>query len=129
MRRFRKQKAKFFCESCGAEVASNAKVCTNCGKFFSSVRCPNCGKIGRTEDFISGCPDCGYANIPGVGPAYKKQSKNKNKSYGNIFYDIFKTKKTNSAAYESGLPLWVYIVSISVLVLIIIGLYSCLNME
>ena len=38
------RQAKFFCESCGAEVPHNSKVCINCGKFFASVRCPNCGK-------------------------------------------------------------------------------------
>ena len=43
------EQAKFFCESCGKEVKQNAKVCTYCGKFFSSVRCPNCGKTGSTS--------------------------------------------------------------------------------
>ena len=55
------KKAKFFCESCGAEVPHNSRVCVNCGKFFASVRCPNCGKTGSSSTFINGCPDCGYA--------------------------------------------------------------------
>jgi RNA polymerase subunit RPABC4/transcription elongation factor Spt4 len=52
---------KFFCEHCGAEVKQHAKVCTHCGKFFSSVRCPMCGKSGAAKDFSEGCPYCGYA--------------------------------------------------------------------
>ena len=52
--------AKFFCENCGAEVARNAKLCRHCGRFFSSVRCPQCGKTGTPEEFSKGCPDCGY---------------------------------------------------------------------
>ena len=55
------RQAKFFCESCGAEVPHNSKVCINCGKFFASVRCPNCGKTGNSSSFINGCPQCGYA--------------------------------------------------------------------
>ena len=52
--------AKFFCENCGAEVSRNAKVCRHCGRFFSSVRCPQCGKTGTPEEFSKGCPACGY---------------------------------------------------------------------
>ena len=64
------KKAKFFCEFCGNEVKQNDKVCTYCGKFFASVRCPNCGKTGRTEEFTHGCPACGYA----VKPAGKRKT-------------------------------------------------------
>ncbi|GMO47734.1 MAG: zinc ribbon domain-containing protein [Treponemataceae bacterium] len=53
--------AKFFCEYCGAEVSSNAKICKKCGKFFLSVRCPECGKTGNAAIFANGCPGCGYA--------------------------------------------------------------------
>lgn len=55
------KKPKFFCECCHAEVKQNAKFCPTCGKFFASVRCPNCGKIGDAKIFATGCPDCGYA--------------------------------------------------------------------
>ena len=51
-----KKKAKYFCEGCGSEVASNAKFCPKCGKFFAAVRCPNCGHIGTVKDFLHGCP-------------------------------------------------------------------------
>ena len=61
-----KQKAKpaipkFFCENCGNEVKRNTKVCPHCGRFFASVKCPECNHIGSTEEFINGCPECGYA--------------------------------------------------------------------
>lgn len=66
--------AKFFCESCGAEVPANSKFCRHCGRFFSSVRCPVCGLTGSNEKFKNGCPSCGYA-IPGKnGKAYKEKN-------------------------------------------------------
>jgi uncharacterized membrane protein YvbJ len=55
------QAAKFFCEYCGAEVPQHAKLCKKCGRFFSSVRCPMCGKSGNASVFTNGCPYCGYA--------------------------------------------------------------------
>ena len=58
------KEAKFFCESCGSEVPRNSRVCPTCGKFFASVRCPQCGKTGTNEDFKKGCPSCGYAVNP-----------------------------------------------------------------
>ena len=79
------KQAKFFCESCGAEVKASAKFCDNCGKFFASVRCPNCGKTGSTREFEKGCPDCGYAvGRSGInyGVAGKRNSVKRNKSSG-----------------------------------------------
>ncbi len=55
------KKAKFFCENCGAEVPAKASMCRHCGRFFSSVRCPQCGKTGTNNTFKNGCPRCGYA--------------------------------------------------------------------
>ena len=43
-----KKQAKFFCENCGEEVAQNARFCNKCGRFFSAVRCPQCGKVGSS---------------------------------------------------------------------------------
>ena len=57
------KKAKFFCENCGAEVPEKAKVCKHCGKFFISVRCPNCGATGTSSEFKKGCTHCGYADV------------------------------------------------------------------
>jgi predicted amidophosphoribosyltransferase len=53
--------AKFYCEYCGAEVSKNAKICKKCGRFFASVKCPQCGKTGSAAAFANGCPGCGYA--------------------------------------------------------------------
>jgi len=55
------KRPRFFCESCGSEVAKNARICPHCGRFFSSVKCPKCGHVGKADDFASGCPVCGYA--------------------------------------------------------------------
>ena len=54
-----KKQAKFFCENCGEEVAQNARFCNKCGRFFSAVRCPQCGKVGSSHSFVNGCPSCG----------------------------------------------------------------------
>ena len=63
-KRSKSKEAKFFCESCGSEVPRNSKTCPVCGKFFASVRCPQCGRIGDNDDFKNGCPTCGYAINP-----------------------------------------------------------------
>jgi predicted RNA-binding Zn-ribbon protein involved in translation (DUF1610 family) len=56
-------KARFFCESCGAEVAHSAKSCPSCGKTFTAIRCPRCGFEGGARQFARGCPECGYLNV------------------------------------------------------------------
>jgi len=123
------EKAKFFCESCGAEVSQNARVCTNCGKFFSAVRCPHCGRVGKTEEFIHGCPECGYAVSPSQSfyPSDRKSSSSNKKRNSNFsISSIFGVKK-NKAAYESKLPVWIYIVCLLVLLFLVIAMYSCLR--
>ena len=134
MRINRFKKAKFFCEFCGNEVHQNDKVCQYCGKFFASVRCPKCGKVGRTEEFTHGCPACGYAvrpgsgkkssfgirNLLGLGGAGKGrfESLRDSSSFGD---------SKNSRNYDGGLPIWMYILVIAVLIALVIGLYSCLT--
>ncbi|MFP4373406.1 MAG: zinc ribbon domain-containing protein [Spirochaetaceae bacterium] len=54
-------RSRFFCENCGAEVRPHAKVCPKCGRFFSAVRCPQCGHTGEGKEFLHGCPNCGYS--------------------------------------------------------------------
>ena len=118
MKRNRKsKKAKFFCEFCGAEVKQNDKVCTNCGKFFASVRCPNCGKTGRTEEFTNGCPECGYA----VTPFNNIKLKNKSSLFSSF------SKKSNAQTSETSLPLWTYLLVIGLLIIVLICFYSCIN--
>lgn len=56
-------KAKFFCESCGAEVRHNEKTCPSCGKTFTAVKCPRCAFEGGAKQFAKGCPRCGYLNV------------------------------------------------------------------
>jgi hypothetical protein len=56
-------KARYFCESCGAEVLSSAKTCPSCGKTFTAVKCPRCGFEGVSRQFAKGCPACGFLNV------------------------------------------------------------------
>lgn len=60
-------RSRFFCENCGTEVRPHAKVCPNCGRFFSAVRCPSCGYTGEGKEFVRGCPNCGYSGGAGRG--------------------------------------------------------------
>ena len=123
------KEAKFFCESCGNEVPRNARVCPTCGKFFASVRCPQCGRTGTNDDFKTGCPDCGYAVNPdtmygGYIPPAKSNIKYKNNGNGR---GAFGRSKTAAAYSDSSLPVWVYVFTIMVLTILVILLYSCLK--
>ena len=106
--------AKFFCESCGAEVPADAKFCKKCGKFFSSVRCPVCGTTGSNEKFKDGCPNCGYA--VGRKPGVYKPEKNK------ISKDVKKQflseidKRNPPKNFDGALPSWVYAILLVLLV-------------
>lgn len=130
-----KKEAKFFCESCGSEVPRNAKVCPVCGKFFASVRCPKCGKIGSVDDFKNGCPFCGYAVNPFLPQNLSKNTKdnqkksslkNKNTKLKNKTY--FSVSNSNSTQKnDSGLPIWIYFATILVLIILVAILYSCLK--
>lgn len=139
MKRRSKKEAKFFCENCGSEVTRNSKSCPKCGKFFASVRCPQCGRIGSNEEFINGCPSCGYAVNPDTLDSANRNNRNifissdlKNSRGGRFsgYADrfIFGQKKTeHDRGYaDSSLPIWVYAVSIAILAALVIGLYSCL---
>ena len=56
----RKKGGKFYCETCGAEVAAGSDRCKACGSRFYGVQCPRCGHAGFASDFTAGCPSCGY---------------------------------------------------------------------
>ncbi|MDD6969627.1 MAG: zinc ribbon domain-containing protein [Treponema sp.] len=120
--------AKFFCENCGSEVPRKSRFCPVCGKFFASVRCPKCGHTGASEDFRKGCPECGYAVNSNVSLAQNKDSdnlfENHNESKNKIILN--KSNKTNKSGQDGSLPVWIYITSILVLIILIICLYSCL---
>lgn len=117
--------AKFFCENCGAEVPRNAKVCRHCGRFFSSVRCPQCGKTGTPEQFKNGCPECGYT----VENSTKKQNLPKEKKVSffsklqlkKAINSVNKTKKSSAQQKqtEDSLPAWIFILMIAVIVAMI----------
>ena len=64
-------------------------VCPVCGKFFASVRCPNCGRIGSTEEFKDGCPSCGYAMRPDGTYYFRKGFKGKEKSGKKSSFELF----------------------------------------
>ena len=121
-------KAKFFCENCGSEVPRKSRFCPVCGKFFASVRCPKCGHTGASEDFKKGCPECGYAVNSNVSLAQNKNSddlfENHNESKNKIILN--KSNKSNKSGQDGSLPVWIYITSILVLIILIICLYSCL---
>ena len=136
-RRSKSKEAKLFCESCGSEVPRNSKVCPTCGKFFASVRCPQCGRIGTNEDFKNGCPTCGYAVNPdselargnfGMPGVFGKGRKNAGSGYGvNGLLGLSRRSGGAAGGYvESGLPVWVYIVCLAILAVLIAGIYSCL---
>jgi uncharacterized membrane protein YvbJ len=72
----------FFCDNCGAEVSDNNRACPNCGRYFTSVRCPACNFSGEEELFGNGCPVCGYSESGGrknpvKTAVLKKQKKQK----------------------------------------------------
>ncbi len=121
------KEAKFFCESCGAEVPRNSKVCTTCGKFFAAVRCPKCGKTGNTDDFKNGCPSCGYAvhvDYAGSTKNIKINNKSKFRLLSNTSSNTYKNK--NIKGQDERLPVWIYISCIVVLIILVLMLYSCL---
>ena len=137
-RRSKSKEAKFFCESCGAEVPRNSKTCPICGKFFASVRCPQCGRIGSNEDFKNGCPTCGYAVNPddgfnrgssgGLFGSRNNKNGKANKGYGarGLLGLSRPGNRAGTGYVESGLPIWVYIISLLILAALVVGLYSCL---
>ncbi len=101
-----KKNAKFFCENCNTEVKQHAKFCPKCGRFFASVKCPNCGKIGESSEFSKGCPKCGYAVTP--------------KENGSIPYEKAALSNSKRKKQDDALPPWIYIFSILLLVTILI---------
>lgn len=127
-----KKQAKFFCENCGEEVAQNARFCNKCGRFFSAVRCPQCGKVGSSHSFINGCPACGYAE---KGKGTKSRGKKNDSSTisrpaKNHFY-LHKPKYTNNNdrkknnSNSNSLPLWIYILTLCVLAIMIALVIKC----
>lgn len=121
-------KAKFFCENCGAEVPENAKLCKKCGKFFISVRCPNCGRSGTSREFKKGCPDCGYAMNKSKTISENSKTMNHAVALNQIFGAAGRYyNSSRKAKNESALPVWIYIMTLSMLIAVMIGVYSCIK--
>ena len=118
------KKAQFFCENCGAEVPENARLCKNCGKFFISVRCPNCGATGNTKDFEKGCPHCGYAKGGTTESSQTPSIKTKKRSF-KIHLPAFGVRAQGSR--ETTLPLWIYLITAAGLCGVLWGVYSCIR--
>ncbi len=132
------KKARFFCESCDTEVVGDAKFCPNCGRFFSSVRCPACELTGEHFLFENGCPACGYAmdGSPfdtSLTPnqrrkAYQKQKKIENKgniSRGSTPYSLSAVPKKRSS--DDPLPVWIYVTIIALLGIVLITVFTFLG--
>lgn len=123
------KKPKYFCENCGEEVNAKAKFCPHCGKFFSSVRCPNCGHTGSVDSFKKGCPACHYAiseeELRGEVSHHELKSHpritmpKRNRSFRHF------AAGSGSTAFISGdTPVWLMITSIIVLIgLVITSIY------
>ena len=126
------KKAKFFCENCGSEVPENARVCKKCGKFFISVRCPKCGATGSNDDFLHGCPQCGYAvNGAGVSSRSKDSdmiTSDKQKKRRVFFEKDHKTNSSGNPNGETSLPLWVYVFTASAFFVVVCIVYGCIRM-
>ena len=118
---------RFFCDFCGTEVKRNDRICPNCGKFFSAVRCPNCGLTGQVAMFVKGCPSCGYAVLPGTesasSPAAQKKQKKARKArpHGKSPRRGAAAKREAGGAGDS-LPLWVYLAVACLLAAVVAGM-------
>lgn len=124
-----KKEAKFFCENCGEEVAQNARFCKKCGRFFSSVRCPKCGKVGSAHAFAKGCPQCGYAEKPSKTSSKKQTADSPAYEKNHFFFHKPKSVVTNSTKKKSynnsSLPVWIYGITFGLLVVMIILFMRC----
>jgi len=106
--------AKFFCENCGAEVPQNAKFCKKCGRFFTSVKCPNCGFTGPSTAFSAGCPKCGYAD--------GKNSIQGSETDLKMFEDSPVPHRKKNYQTDNSLPAWIYVLTIGILSGVVIAL-------
>jgi ssDNA-binding Zn-finger/Zn-ribbon topoisomerase 1 len=106
------KKPRFFCDNCGAEVAMSAKNCPQCGRFFASVRCPKCGFTGKDEDFVRGCPACGYSAAPVPAKAGEPRG---NWAGG-------RSKETPGTP-----PFWLYLFAALILICVLTLLYNLLR--
>jgi uncharacterized membrane protein YvbJ len=111
------KKPRFFCDNCGAEVPMAAKSCPQCGRFFASVRCPKCGFTGRDEDFVRGCPVCGYSTPPEGSfdtPARPGKS-------------VKNARRKKPGKGSGTLSIWTYLLASLILICVLMLLYNSLR--
>ncbi|MBQ2601557.1 MAG: zinc ribbon domain-containing protein [Treponema sp.] len=130
-----KNKAKYFCENCGAEVLSKARFCPHCGKFFSAVRCPNCNYTGQVSDFKNGCPRCHYKTSDASSDSPEKSgydtsdglehklSRKSRRKIGRAFTEY----RSKSAAISGDTPIWLLVLSLVILIGAIVGIFAVLR--
>ncbi|MCR5385642.1 MAG: zinc ribbon domain-containing protein [Treponema sp.] len=126
-----KKQAKFFCENCGEEVPQNARFCKKCGRFFSAVRCPKCGKVGSAHSFTNGCPRCGYAEKGQMSSESSKDEKDFGPKKNHFYFHMPHRNSASTKDYAkkkysaSSLPVWIYAITTSLLVVMIILFMKC----
>ena len=114
-------KAKFFCEYCDTEVPQKAIVCP---------KCPHFGHTGTQREFANGCKACGYAFSNGTSGNSTNQNKSQTKLPPKARYKTRKAaiqeiqKRESKTIKEDSLPAWVYILSISILGILLYILIS-----
>ncbi|MBN1410498.1 MAG: hypothetical protein JW969_06610 [Spirochaetales bacterium] len=107
-------KTRFLCEFCGREVPYNIEECPFCGKVFTAVKCPVCHKTGTPEQFMNGCPRCGYMTPQAEEFARPEKIK--------------KRKSVKKRDKRKPLPSWFYLLSgigliVALVILIIIYIF------
>jgi len=119
---------RFFCENCNAEVKRDSRFCNKCGHFFASVKCPACGKVGGADIFKNGCPLCGYAmgasDSSTISEVEKSDTKNPKLSYKSKkqIKNAFNIAKKKNKQKEEGLPFWIYAITITFLIAVLLSL-------
>lgn len=128
------QKAKFFCENCGAEVPEKARFCKHCGKFFTSVRCPKCGSTGPSASFAKGCPVCGYAaggkSIPSpisLDSERRHLTRGEKKKLRSAFSSAAGRMGAREKEGDGTLPAWIYAITAMAMLAALFGVYSCMK--
>lgn len=112
-------------------MAQSARFCGKCGRFFSSVRCPVCGKTGSSNMFANGCPSCGYGGkdqlgIAGMSSAAAKMQKDaQTKGHFYVHKKYPAAKKSGRSRGDGSLPVWIYAVTFAALVVILAGVVRC----
>jgi ssDNA-binding Zn-finger/Zn-ribbon topoisomerase 1 len=96
----------------------SAKSCPQCGRFFASVRCPHCGFTGRDEDFVRGCPVCGYSTPPGGAFAEAAPRKPGRGKAG---------RSPRRGEEGGGLSIWTYLLAALILICVLMLLYNSLR--